>query len=293
MKETDLAWLGGMIGGEGGLRYRKHNSSSGRHNWQLQLIVNMGEEEYVRRIARLCGASYRIQPSGKYWEVYLLGSRALNVLKETKSYLYGFKAEAADVAKNLGPSVPGTLPRPILPSLKGKTKSNHLELNLNTRRSIPGSGRPLGLKQGDLAWLGGLTCAEAGLRYKKVKSKVATPKKTYTYFYWRLQLRVEMGEEAYVRRFAELCGVTYRKEPHAEYWEVVLGGRKALELLKAMRPYLYGFKAQGADIALRVGSSIPGRFSRPILPSLKGKRQMDRGGIEPPTSRVQGGRSYR
>ena len=282
-----------MIGGEGGLRYRKHNFSSGRHNWELQLRVNMGEEEYVRRMARLCGVSYGIQPNGKYWQVYLLGNRALNVLKETRPYLCGFKAEAADIAKNLGPSVPGTLPRPILPSLKGKTESNYLESNLNIRRSIQGCNGALGGKQGGLAWLGGLTCAEAGLRYKKVKSKIVTAKKTYTYFYWRLQLRIEMGEEDYVRRFAELCGVTYRKEPHAEYWEAIVGGRKALELLKAMRPYLYGFKAQAADIALRLGSSIPGRLSRPILPSLKGKKQMDREGIEPSTSRVQGGRSYR
>jgi hypothetical protein len=281
VKETDLAWLGGMIGGEGGLRYRKHNSSFGRHSWQLQLKVNMGEEEYIRRIAELCGASYRIQPNGKYWEVYLFGRRALNVLMETRSYLLGFKAEAADLAKNLGPSVPGSLPHPVLPSLRGKTKSNHLESNINTYRSIKRSNRVSGVKQAELAWLGGLTCAEAGLRYKKVKSRITTPRKTYTYFYWRLQLRIEMGEESYVRRFAELCGVTYRKEPHVEYWEVVLGGRKALELLRAMRPYLWGLKAQGADIALRVGSSIPGMSSRPILPSLKGKKWMDREGIEP------------
>lgn len=90
-----------------------------------------------------------------------------------------------------------------------------------------------------------------------------------------------MGEEDYVRHVAELCGVSYRKEPRGEYWDVSLRGRRVIEVLKEIRAFLYGFKAQAADIALKIGPSLPGEHPRPILPSLKGKKMVDREGFEP------------
>ena len=126
------------------------------------------------------------------------------------------------------------------------------------------------MKATDCAWLGGLAGGEAGVRYKKVKSKVTVRKKTYVYYYWRLQMRIEMGEEDYVKRVAELCGVSYRKEPNGKYWEVVLRGGRALGILKLIRPYLFGLKREAVDIALRLGPSVSAKLSRPLLPSIRG-----------------------
>ncbi len=110
------------------------------------------------------------------------------------------------------------------------------------------------------------------MRYRRSKSVVKTVTRVYTYHYWRLQMEIEMGEEEWVRKVAELCAVSYRKVPRRESWEVVVAGSKALYILKLIRPYLLGLKAKSADIIFGLGANLPGNLPRPILPVLKRKK---------------------
>lgn len=126
------------------------------------------------------------------------------------------------------------------------------------------------MKSTDAAWLGGLLGGEGYFRYRRQKSTRNFARK-YTYYYWRLQLELEMGEEEWVKRVAELCEVTYRKIPNKPYWETVIAGAKALRILKSIRPHLFGLKAQAADIIIGLGANLPGEQPRPDLPVLKRK----------------------
>ena len=122
----------------------------------------------------------------------------------------------------------------------------------------------------DAAWLGALVGGEGYLWYRRVKSKVTTKKKTYVYYYWSLYLEIEMGEEEWVKRAAELFGTSYRKKPDG-YWETIATGSRAFKIVARIEPYLLGFKARAAQIIARSGPSLPAREPRPLLPSLKGR----------------------
>jgi hypothetical protein len=78
----------------------------------------MAEEEWVKRAAELCQATYRAEPNGKYWELVIAGSRAVSILRSIRPYLFGLKARVADIIFSLGPNLPGRLARPNLPALK-------------------------------------------------------------------------------------------------------------------------------------------------------------------------------
>ncbi len=143
----------------------------------------------------------------------------------------------------------------------------------------------------DAAWLAALQGGEGYWRYRNSKSHPSGCEKIYRY--WRLALELEMAEEAWVKRAATLMEVSYRLNQRNECWEATVEGYKAFEIVKTIQPYLYGLKAVAAAIIMNTGPTLPISAPRPELPSLKGKGKMDRGGIEPPTFRVQGGRSYR
>jgi hypothetical protein len=102
-----------------------------------------------------------------------------------------------------------------------------------------------------------------------------------------------MAEEGWIKRAATLMEVGYWMSERNGCWETTAEGYKAFEIVKTIQPYLYGLKAVAAAIIMKAGPTLPISAPRPQLPSLKGKLKMDRGGIEPPTFRVQGGRSYR
>ena len=119
--------------------------------------------------------------------------------------------------------------------------------------------------------MGGLIGGEGYLRYRRSKSKVVTKSRVYTYHYWRAQIELEMAEEAWVKRTAELCEVNYRQEPNGRYWEVVVAGSRAIRVLRVIRPFLMGLKAKAADAMLRMGPNLPGNIPRPDLPGLKKK----------------------
>jgi len=128
------------------------------------------------------------------------------------------------------------------------------------------------LRRTEAAWLGALVGGEGYLRYRRKKSKVTTKTKVYTYYYWRFQLEIEMAEEEWIKRAAELCEATYRAEPNGRYWQMVIGGSRAVRILKSIQPYLFGLKAKAADIILWIGPNLPGSIARPNLPVLKGRR---------------------
>lgn len=80
-----------------------------------------------------------------------------------------------------------------------------------------------------------------------------------------------MGEEEWVVEAARLCGVSYRRT-RRKYWVMTVEGSRAVAVVKAIRPYLYGFKAAAADIVLTAGPNLPIKEKRPRLPNLKGRR---------------------
>ena len=143
----------------------------------------------------------------------------------------------------------------------------------------------------DAAWLAALHGGEGYWRYRNSKSHPSGYAKVYRY--WRLVLDLEMAEVSWIKRAATLIDVGYRFNKRNRCWETTAEGYKAFGIVKTIQPYLYGLKAQAAAIIIEKGPTLPISAPRPDLPSLKGGRKMDRGGIEPPTFRVQGGRSYR
>lgn len=96
---------------------------------------------------------------------------------------------------------------------------------------------------------------------------------------------MEMGEEEWVKEAARLCGVNCRMDSKGKYWRMAVEGSRALSVIRAIRPYLYGFKAAAADIILANPPNLPIKKQRPRLPSLKGKVKMDREGFGPSASR--------
>ena len=132
---------------------------------------------------------------------------------------------------------------------------------------------------------------EGYFRYRNAKSVVTTASRRYVYHYRRLSVELEMGEEEWVKEAARLCGVNCRRDSKGKYWRMAVEGSRAISVVRAIRPYLYGFKAAAADIILANPPNMPAKRQRPRLPSLKGKVKMDREGFGPSTSRVQGERS--
>jgi len=130
-------------------------------------------------------------------------------------------------------------------------------------------------------WLGALIGGEGYVRYRKAKSGIRTPKREYVYHYWRLRLELEMGEEDWVRRAAVLCRSSYRREKRKGYWHMEIEGAHAFEIVKTIRPFLYGFKAQAATVIMKAGPNLPVSIPRPFLPSIKGRKMVDREGLEP------------
>jgi hypothetical protein len=106
LRPIEAAWLGALLGGEGYFRYRNAKSAvttSSRkyvyHYWRFRIELGMGEEEWVREAARLCGVSYR-RTKRKYWVMTVEGSCAVAVVKAIRPYLYGCKAAAADIVRS-------------------------------------------------------------------------------------------------------------------------------------------------------------------------------------------------
>ncbi len=147
------------------------------------------------------------------------------------------------------------------------------------------------VKEVDAAWLAALHGGEGYWRYRNSKSHLSGCAKIYRY--WRLVLDLEMAEEGWIKQAATLMEISYRLNRRNECYETTVEGYRAFEIVKAIQPYLFGLKAVAAAIIMSTGPTLPISAPRPELPSLKGKNKMDRGGIEPPTFRVQGGRSYR
>ena len=104
------------------------------------------------------------------------------------------------------------------------------------------------------------------------------------YRYWRLALELEMKERSWIEQASTLMGVRYRSNKKKNSWETIVEGYRAFEIVKAIRPYLYGLKAVAADIILGTGPTLPISDPRPQLPSLKGKKSVDRGGGSPTSS---------
>ena len=121
--------------------------------------------------------------------------------------------------------------------------------------------------------MGALLGGEGYFRYRNAKSAVTTARAKYVYHYWRLRLELEMGEEEWVKQAARLCCASYRREKQKGYWHMEVEGYRAFEIVKVIRPHLYGLKAQAADIILSTGPTLPIWKLRPFLPSLKGKRK--------------------
>lgn len=82
----------------------------------------MGEEEWVKEAARLCGVSYRIDSKRKCWRMTVEGIRSVSIVKIIRPYLYGCKAAAADIIMATGANLPIKTQRPRLPTLKGRMK---------------------------------------------------------------------------------------------------------------------------------------------------------------------------
>lgn len=120
----------------------------------------------------------------------------------------------------------------------------------------------------EASWLGALVGGEGYLRYHKNKSRATTARWSRTYHYWGLRLEIEMAEEEWVRRAAEICGVNYHRLSKGT-WEMVASGYRALEIVKEIRPYLLGCKARAADMILSIGATLPGSSPRPKLPCVK------------------------
>jgi hypothetical protein len=52
-------------------------------------------------------------------------------------------------------------------------------------------------------------------------------------------VEIEMVEEERIRKTAEICGVNYHRLSKGT-WEVVVSGWRAFEIVKTIRPYLFG-----------------------------------------------------
>jgi len=94
MKETEKAWLAGIIDGEGHIEIKKYKQQGCKsHVYKLAIRISMCSEktiEYIKQTTNL-GTNYnvnRLTKSGRrVFEWYAGSNNALNILRQTLPYL--------------------------------------------------------------------------------------------------------------------------------------------------------------------------------------------------------------
>ena len=99
MNEIEVAWLAGLLEGEGCFHLRKEDD-------RPLIKLNMTDRDVIERAARLMGATYSFRPRAEphhkdQFVIYLTGPRAQAVMDRVRPYMCARRTAAIEAAIGL------------------------------------------------------------------------------------------------------------------------------------------------------------------------------------------------